>query len=390
MMTIKVLTGNYAVAEAVKLSGVNLITAYPITPQTPIVEKLSEYVDLGLIKASFVRVESEFSALAVAYGASICGARSFTATSSHGLLYMHEMLWWVAGSRVPLVMAVVTRAIGPPWNIWDEHTDLLDQRDTGWLISFAEDNQEVLDTIIQLYRITEDPRVYLPGILGLDGFLLSHTSEPVDIPDEHIIKSFLKPRSQPYTLCGDELITMGNLPRARDAMFMRYDIHLSMERAKRVIKEVDLEYSKLVGRSYGGLVECYRCENSKYLLVGMGAWVGNMKDVCDELRDEGYSVGVLKVRFFRPFPYEEVVGHLSGIRGALVFDRSISLGSLGHLHLEILARASSIGKHTIIKGLIAGLAGVDVGVKEIKESTIKFINEIEELGYVKDSSEWLL
>ncbi|MEM1680102.1 MAG: transketolase C-terminal domain-containing protein [Sulfolobales archaeon] len=390
MIVIKVLTGNQAVAEAVRLSDVDLITAYPITPQTTIVERLSEFVDLKLIRGRLIRVESEFSALAAAYGAALCGARVFTATSSHGLLFMHEMLWWVAGSRIPMVLAVVTRAIGPPWNIWNEHTDFMDQRDCGWLMALAENNQEILDTIIQLYRITEDEAVYLPGILGFDGFLLSHTSEPVDVPDDDLVKSFLKPRSQPYNMCLDDILTMGNLASAKDAAMMRYDMQLSMENAKEVIKKVDREYEKLTGRSYGGLTECYRCDDSKYLIVAMGGWVGTMKDVCDELRDYGYDVGLLKIRFFRPFPDEDVVKAVSSVRGVLVFDRSISLGSLGHLHTEVLARAYRLNSRAVVKGVVAGLAGVDVGPNDVREAVLKFIEEVEERGYVENISEWIL
>ncbi|MCS7107955.1 MAG: transketolase C-terminal domain-containing protein [Sulfolobales archaeon] len=389
-MVIKVLTGNYTVAEAVRLSNVDLITAYPITPQTTIVERLSELVEGGLIKARLVRVESEFSALAAAYGAASCGARAFTATSSHGLLFMHEMLWWVAGSRVPMVLAVVTRALGPPWNIWNEHTDFMGQRDCGWLMAFAENNQEILDTIIQLYRITEDEAVYLPGILGLDGFLLSHASEPVDIPDEDVLKDFIKPRSQPYNMCSDDVLTMGNLPMAEEAMMMRYDIHKSIEAAKNVINEVDEEYRKLTGRSYGGLAECYRCNDSKYLIIAMGGWVGTMKDVCDELRDEGYDVGVLKIRFFRPFPHEDLVRAISGVKGILVFDRSASLGSLGHIHAEVLARAYMLSNKVIVKGVITGLGGVDVGPKEVREIFMRFVKDVDEDGQIDNISEWVL
>ncbi|MEM2157839.1 MAG: pyruvate ferredoxin oxidoreductase [Sulfolobales archaeon] len=349
-MVIKVLTGNYAVAEAVKLSNVDLITAYPITPQTTIVERLSEFVDNGVIKARLIRVESEFSALAAAYGAASCGARVFTATSSHGLLFMHEMLWWISGSRIPMVLAVVTRALGPPWNIWNEHTDFMDQRDCGWLMVLAENNQEILDTVIQLYRITEDERVYLPGILGLDGFLLSHASEPVDVPDGEVVKEFLKTRSQPYNMCLDEVLTMGNLPIAEDAIVMRYDMHQSMEAAKK----------------------------------------GTMKDVCDELRDQGYKVGLLKIRFFRPFPDEDLIEAISGVKGALVFDRSTSLGSLGHIHTEVLARAHTLSNKVVVKGVVAGLAGVDVGPNEIKKVLLKFINDVEEDGRVDSISEWVL
>ncbi len=389
-MVTKVLTGNYAVAEAVRLSNVDLITAYPITPQTTIVERLSEFVDMKLIKARLMRVESEFAALAAAYGAALCGARAFTATSSHGLLFAHEMLWWVAGSRVPMVLAVVTRTVGPPWNIWSEHTDFMGQRDCGWLMALAENNQEILDTTIQLYRITEDEEVYLPGMLGFDGFLLSHTSEPVDIPDEDVIKSFLKPRSQPYNMCSDNILTMGNLSNAEDVATMRYDIHKSMENAKEVIKEVDREYEKLTGRSYGGLTECYRCDDSKYLIVAMGGWVGTMKDVCDELRSNGYDVGVLKVRFFRPFPEEDLTKAMSSVKGVLVFDKSVSLGSLGHIHSEVLARTYGLSNKVVVRGVIAGLAGVDVNPNDIRGIILKFIGDVEEGGYIGNTSEWFL
>jgi len=301
---------------------------------------------------------------------------------------MHEMLWWVAGSRVPLVMAVVTRTIGAPWNIWNDYSDFMDQRDTGWLMVMAENNQEILDTVIQLFRITEDPQVYLPGMLGLDGFLLSHTSEPVDIPDDYIINSFLPQRSQPYVMRGGDVLIMGNIPKARDNMLMRYDMNISMNNAKRVINDVDREYSKLTGRSYGGLIECYRCEDSKYLLVGMGAWVGNMRDACDDMRDQGYKVGVLKVRFFRPFPADEVRDVLKGVRGALIFDRSTSLGSLGHLHTEVLAHTSELSGKVVVKGVVAGLAGVDVDVSDIKNVALRFIKEVEENSFISNISEW--
>ncbi|MEB3816668.1 MAG: pyruvate ferredoxin oxidoreductase, partial [Desulfurococcales archaeon] len=183
-MPVMTLTGNYAVAYAVKLARVQVISAYPITPQTTIVEKLSEMVDTGELKAKMIRVESEHAALAAVFGAASAGARAFTATSSHGLLYMHEVVWWAAASRIPLVMAVVARAIGPPWNIHVDHQDIFDQRDSGWIISVAQENQEVLDLTLQAFRISEDPRVYLPVMVGLDGFILSHTMAPVDVPDQ--------------------------------------------------------------------------------------------------------------------------------------------------------------------------------------------------------------
>ncbi|MCD6428329.1 MAG: pyruvate ferredoxin oxidoreductase, partial [Desulfurococcales archaeon] len=341
-VVIKPLTGNYAVAWAVKLARVKVVSAYPITPQTTIVEKISEFVEKGEMDAKMIRVESEHSALAAVYGAASGGVRAFTATSSHGLMYMSEMLWWVAGARVPLVMAIVTRTMGPPWNIWTDHSDFLSQRDTGWLMMFAEHNQEVLDSIIQLFKITEDPRVFLPGMVALDAFILSHTTEPVDIPDQSLVDSFLPERRQPYVFRAGEPITMGNIPsNLREHMKMRWDIHESLEAAKKVIAEVDQEWSKLTGRSYGGLVDCYKCSDAKYFIVGAGAWVGDMREAIELLRSEGYKVGLVKMRCVRPFPSEELATVLRNAKGVIVFDRAVSPGSAGPIYLDTVTHLTA-------------------------------------------------
>jgi len=389
-MTLKTLTGNYAVATAVKLARVNVISAYPITPQTTIVEKLAEMIELGELKADMIRVESEHSALAAVYGAASGGARAFTATSSHGLLYMHEMLWWVAGSRIPVVMAVVTRTIGPPWNIWTDHSDVMDQRDTGWLITFAENNQETLDETIKLFRITEDERVFLPGIVTLDAFILSHTTEPVDVPDQGVVDAFLPPRKQPYVFRAGEPIIMGNIPRdLKWNMMMREDIDKAMERAKKVIEEADLLWGKLVGRRYGGLTECYRCEDAKHFIIGVGAWVGDMREAIDYLRDKfGLRVGLIKIRYFRPFPKEDIVKWLNNAMSAVVFDRSVSPSVGGPIFVEVLASLSSAGVRIPVKGILAGLAGVDVTPEDIANAVLTSVGEVEELGTFKQSVLW--
>lgn len=389
-MALKTLTGNYAVATAVKLARVNVISAYPITPQTTIVEKLAEMVELGELKADMIRVESEHSALAAVYGAASGGARAFTATSSHGLLYMHEMLWWVAGSRIPVVMAVVTRTIGPPWNIWTDHSDVMDQRDTGWLITFTENNQEALDETIKLFRITEDERVFLPGIVTLDAFILSHTTEPVDVPDQSLVDAFLPPRKQPYVFRAGEPIIMGNIPRdLKWNMMMREDIDKAMERAKKVIEEADLLWGKLVGRRYGGLTECYRCEDAKHFIIGVGAWVGDMREAVDYLREKlGLRVGLIKIRYFRPFPREDIVKWLNNAMSAVVFDRSVSPSAGGPIFVEVLASLASAGVRTPVRGVIAGLAGVDVTPEDIANAVLTSVSEAEELGTFKQSVLW--
>lgn len=389
-MVLKALTGNYAVATAVKLARVKVISAYPITPQTTIVEKLSEMVESGELGADMIRVESEHSALAAVYGAASGGVRVFTATSSHGLLYMHEMLWWVAGSRIPVVMAVVTRTIGPPWNIWTDHSDVMDQRDTGWLIVFAENNQEALDETIKLFRITEDERVFLPGMVTLDAFILSHTTEPVDVPDQNLVDAFLPPRKQPYVFRAGEHVIMGNIPRdLKWNMMMREDIHRAMDKAKKVVEEADLLWEKLIGRRYGGLTECYRCEDAKHFMIGVGAWVGDMREAVDYLRDRfGLKVGLVKIRYFRPFPKEDIIKWLNNAMSVVVFDRSVSPSVGGPLYVEVLASLVSAGVRTPTKNVIAGLAGVDVTYEDLANIMLTSISEVEELGIFKQSTLW--
>ncbi len=388
-MVVKPLTGNYAAAYAAKLARVKVVAAYPITPQTTIVEKLAQFIDNGEMDAEMIRVESEHSALAAAYGAASGGVRAFTATSSHGLLYMHEMVWWVAGARIPLVMAIVTRTIGPPWNIWSDHSDLMDQRDSGWIIMMAEHNQEVLDEIIKMFRITEDPRVFLPGMVGLDAFILSHTTEPVDLPDQGLVDSFLPPRRQPYVLRAGDPILMGNVPRdLHDNMRMREDVHKSLEEAKRVIQEVDEEWYRLTGRRYGGLIECYRCEDADHFIVGIGAWVGDMREAVDRLREKGVRVGVIKVRYVRPFPREELLKWLANAKSVIVFDRGVSAGSAGQLFLDIAAHLMAAGVRVPVKNVLAGVTGLDVTYEDIADAVLKSVAEVEETGRFSTFIEW--
>lgn len=389
-MVLETLTGNYAVATAVKLARVKVVSAYPITPQTTIVEKIAEMIESGELDAEMIRVESEHSALAAVYGAASGGVRAFTATSSHGLLYMHEMLWWVAGSRIPLVMAVVTRTIGPPWNIWTDHSDVMGQRDTGWLIMFSENNQEVLDETVKLFRITEDESVYLPGIVTLDAFILSHTSEPVDVPDQEVVDAFLPQRRQPFSLRAGDPLIMGNLPKdLKWNMRLREEIHRAMERAKRVIEDADELWSRLTGRKYGGLTECYKCEDAKHFIIGAGAWTGDMKEAVDYLRDKfGVKVGLIKIRYFRPFPREDLIKWLNNARSAIVFDRSVSPSVGGPLYIDTTTSLTSAGVRLPIKNVLAGIAGVDVTPADISDIVLKSLDEVSESGSFKQSVTW--
>ncbi len=387
-MVVKTLTGNYAVAYGAKLARVQVISAYPITPQTTIVEKLSEMVEKGELDAKMIRVESEHSALAAVFGAASAGARAFTATASHGLLYMHEVVWWAAGARVPLVMAVVTRAIGPPWNIHVDHQDIMDQRDTGWIIAMAQENQEVLDLTLQAFRISEDPRVFLPVMVGLDGFILSHTRAPVEIPDQELVDEWLPPRRQPYVIAPETKLVMGNIAPDEEHYMMRYSMAAAMEAAKDVIDEVDEEYGRVFGRSYGGLVECYKCEDADYQLILMGSWAGDAKRAVDALREEGIRAGVIRIRFYRPWPRERITELASNARGVVVFDRAVSMGSTGPLFMDVAQTLYPYG--VSLKGVIAGLAGVDVSSEMFAQEVREMVARVEEHGRYYEPAKWLV
>jgi len=365
------LTGNYAVAEAVKLARVEVVSAYPITPQTVIVERIDKMIETGEMDAKYIRVESEHSALAAAYAAAIGGVRAFTATSSHGLLYMHEVVWWVAGSRVPLVMAVVTRAIGPPWNIHDDHCDILDQRDSGWLIAMASSNQEALDLTLLAFRVSEDERVYLPAMVGLDGFILSHTVEPVDVPEQEVVDEFLPPRRQPYVIEPGNPVSMGNIVPDEYFEELRMDMYRSMAAAIDAIREAGRRYGELTGRYYDRLVDCYRCSDADYVVVGMGAWMEDAKEAADRLREEGLRVGVARLRFVRPAPWGELAGCVPGNAALIVFDRGVSMGSAGQLYMDASAW---LGGSRPMVGVVAGVGGVWVTVEDF-EKIVRMVAE---------------
>ncbi len=365
----RVISGNEAVAYGAMLSRVQLIPAYPISPQTTIVETLSDFCARGMLKADFVKVESEHSAMACCIGAASAGARTFTATSAQGLALMHEVLHWAAGARLPIVMANVNRAMAAPWTMWCDQTDSLSQRDTGWLQFYCEDNQEVLDSIIMAYRISE--KVLLPSMVCLDGFILSHTYEQVEIPDIQEVDPYLPAYVPKFKLDVED-------PHSFNAAFLpdvymeqRVKMQEAMEEAKRVAKEVDQEFGKAFGRSYG-MMEEYRVEDADILLVTTGTVTGTARVVVDEYREKGEKVGLLKMKMFRPFPVEDVRRVLQQVRKVAVVDRNISFGSTGIFAQEIRSALHHHGEGTSIFGFIAGLGGRDVTpavLKEIIENT---------------------
>jgi len=352
-------TANNIAALAAKMARPKVISAYPITPQTTIVERLAQYVESGELKAEFIRVESEHSAMASCIGAEATGVRTFTATSSHGLLLMHEMLHWAALARLPIVMVNINRAIGPGWSIWSDCNDSIAQRDTGWLQFYCSSNQEVFDTIIQAYRVAEHKDVQLPVMINYDGFILSHTSMPADIPPQEEIDAFLPDYSPEWKLDVDKPITHGNIIGPEYYMEVRYDMHVSQMEAKEVIKDVDEEWGKKFGRSYGGLIEKYRCDDADTVIVASGAIGAEAHASVDELRKKKEKVGLARLRVFRPFPKDELKD-IAKDSELIVIDRNISPGMEGAMATEIKA---TVGRN--IKQFIAGLGGRDVTHKDI-------------------------
>ena len=352
-----VIEGSHAVSYGVMLSNVQIISAYPITPQTHIVEKLAELCANGDLKAKFLTVESEHSAMASCIGASAVGVRTFTATSSQGLALMHELLHWAAGARLPIVMANVNRTLGAPWNIWSDQTDSLSQRDTGWLQFYCESSQEVVDTIIQVYRISE--KVSLPSMVVLDAFYLSHTYEPVDIPDRERVDRFLPALEPKYELDPKEARTFYGLTPPDLLTEMRYQMQQAMEEAKAVIDQVDAEYFNLFGRQYH-LIEPYQCEGAEMVLITSGTVTSTARQVIDQYREEGKAIGLLKIRAFRPFPSDEIKKVLKEVPKVAVVDRNISYGMGGIFGEELKSVFCNERKRPMVFGYIAGLGGRDI------------------------------
>ena len=352
----KVIMGNHAVSYGVQLSRVQVIAAYPITPQTQVVEMLSELCADGRLKATFIKVESEHSALACCMGAAMSGARTFTATSSQGLLLMHEILHWSAGARVPIVMANVNRAIAPPWNLWSDQTDSLAQRDTSWLQFYCENNQEVLDTVLQAFKVAE--QISLPVMLVLDAFTLSHTSEVVDVPHQEAVDRFLPPFNPKYLLDPDDPHAFGSITGAEDYQKLKQLRHEDMLQSIEIIKKVDEEYFELFGRRYG-VVNPYRCEDTELILVTSGTLSGTARIAIDSLRAAGVAAGALKMRLFRPFPADDLAAAIGRCPKIAVIDRNLSVGASGIFAQEIKAALYDRDLRPAVLGFVGGFGGGD-------------------------------
>lgn len=360
-----VITGDYAAAYGALLCDVDVVAAYPITPQTLIVEEFSNFVNDGITDAEFIMVESEHSAMSACIAAEACGARTYTATSSQGLALMHEMLFVASALRLPVVMPVVNRTLAAPIGIWCEHNDTMPERDSGWIQMSCEDNQEVLDMVIMAYKIGEHKDVLLPVMPCLDAFILSHTVEPVDAPSSDEVAEFL-PKYEPRAeLNPDNPMAIGTFSPPEYIQELRYQNHVAMENAKRVIKQVTKEFADKFGRNYHGLVEEYRCDDAEVILITVGTVTGTAREVVDEMRKKGKKVGLLKLRFYRPFPSEEIKKIADRVDAIGVYDRAISYGVGGPLFIE--TRHALYGFTIPIINFLAGLGGRDVVKEDVEK-----------------------
>jgi len=385
----KVISGNYAAAYAAKHARVEVVAAYPITPQTSIIEKIAEFIANGEVEnLEYVPVESEHSAMAACIGASATGARTFTATSAQGLALMHEMLHWAAGARLPVVMVDVNMAMAPPWSVWDDQTDSLAQRDTGWLQFYAENNQEVYDGVLMAFKIGEHEKVNLPVMIIESAFILSHTYDVVDMLEQEEVDEFLPPRKPLYSLTDfDNPFSIGALGTPADYYEFRYKIAKAMEEAKKIIKEVGKEFGEKFGRDYSQMIELYKTDDADIVFMGMGSLMGTVKEAVDILRSEGYKVGAAKVRWFRPFPREELYELAKSVQGIAVLDRNFSFGQEGILFNEAKGILYNTDAKPIMKNYIVGLGGRDLTVNDVRKIANN-MKKIIEKGELDKEIDW--
>ena len=358
------LTGNHAVAWAARLARPKVVPVYPITPQTPVLEKLTDFQAEGLFDAEMITPESEHSVMAACIPASLAGVRVFTATASQGLLLMHELLHYASGARAPIVMANVNRTVASPWAFWPDQTDSLSQRDTGWVQFYTESAQESLDTVLQAFRVAE--QVLLPVLVSHDAFYVSHALEPVSVPAQHVVDAFLPPYAPEHRLDTAHVESWGNV--VTQDMFCRHRQALeeAMRRVPEFAIDADRQWHALTGRSYG-VIERYRCDDADTIIVAMASMCGTVREAVDALRDAGDAVGLVKVRLFRPLPLSELTEALCGVPDVVVLDRDHSPGHGGILHQELRAGLYGAAGAPRVHGYLAGVGGVNVAPAQIVE-----------------------
>ena len=389
MSEVQVLNGNKAAAIGAALCKPGVIAAYPITPQTPLVEYLAEFAADGRISSSVCEVESELSAMSVLTGASLAGSRTFTATSSQGLALMYEPYFRASTLRLPVVMAIANREMISPQTLWGGPQDSLTVRDAGWLQLYVKDNQEILDSIIMAFRLAEDPRVLLPMNVCYDGFYLSHSAERVEIPSQELVDAFI-PEYQPQHIILDPKRPMAVDPLTNGYLLTEYRMKhmMAQQNALKLIDELDQEFGKMFGREYGGSIETYFCEDADFILVTMGSMTGAAKDCVDLAREQGIPIGLLKVRMVRPFPAARIAAVLKGKRAYGVIDRNVSFGwNTGIIYQEICASMYRSNQNVLNVPFICGLGGEDITKAHINYAIQKIQERAE--GKISQDTIWL-
>ncbi len=366
-MAKKFLSGNEAFAYGVRLARPQVISAYPITPQTIVVEKLSEFVEDGSLKAEFIHVESEHSALSCAIGASSVGARAFTATSSQGLLYMAECLPYAAGGRFPIVMMNANRSTALPWNIYGDQRDSVSQLDSGWIQAYAENAQEALDLALMSFYIAEHKKVSTPFMANLDGFVLTHTYEAVDIPTKEQADEFLPPYRTENKMSLEEPKNLGFSAGPDTNTFFKYKEHIGLLNVRNVVAEAEKKFESIFGRHYSGLTESYKTENADYILITLGSISGLVRETVDKLREQGEKVGMLRIRYMRPFPNEEITEAVKNAKAIAVLEKDISFGNEGTVYTNVNSALHKAGINIPTSDYIGGLGGKNISPQEIEE-----------------------
>lgn len=373
-MTRRFLSGDEAFAEGVRLARPQVISAYPITPQTVVVERLSEMVENGQLDAEYVHVESEHSALSCALGASATGARTFTATSSQGLLYMAEVLTYAAGGRFPIVMMNANRSTALPWNIYGDQRDSLALLDHGWIQAYAQDNQEALDLAILAYAVAEDARVSTPFMVNLDGFALTHTYEAVDVPEQDAVDEFLPPFETHNCFNFEHPVNIGYSAGPEFNRYYKFLEHEGMLAAEQVIGEAEARFAKQFGRAYTGLLETYRMEDAECAIVTLGSVAGLVRQAVDAAREAGARAGMVRIRYMRPFPSRQIAAVLANVKAVAVLEKDISFGAEGTVFTNVNSALQQAGCTTPTFNYIGGLGGDDITLQQLDSVFADMLN----------------
>jgi pyruvate/2-oxoacid:ferredoxin oxidoreductase alpha subunit len=380
--------GNEAAAWGANIARAEVIPAYPITPQTELISHIATLINEGKMKAEYIKVEGEHTAMAAACGASAAGARVFTGSSSQGIAFMEEPLWMPPGLRLPIIMCIVNRAMAPIGSLRPDHNDAMMQRDNGWIQIYCENSQEVLDTIIMAYKIGESRDIVLPVAPCYDGYFVSATATPTTVPDQKLVDEFLPPYENPYYNLRPK--NFRRPLRATNIAKARYEIQKIHDRVKKVIEEVDKEYEKTFGRGYDGLIEEYQCEDVDAVLVTMGSMTGTARDVVDDLQSKGKKIGLVKLRSFRPFPSEEFRKIAKKYHAIAVVDRNTSYGSGGGgiVSMELARALYSLDDRPLLLNFHVGLGGSDVTMRQIEYMADETLEAVS-TGNVKEVVDWV-